>query len=172
AIQNLSSIQDHLCKALDLQSIEKIIDYLKESKFSRLDLPCGTNLNLAIHSFSFKQGIPDDSSGNGGGFVFDCRFLPNPGRIEAYKNLNGQDTEVVRYFKEYDSVSKFIDECVEITTPSVLNYIERGFSNLQVNFGCTGGRHRSVYCAEQYAQRMAANFQIKIELKHSNRCNW
>lgn len=107
-----------------------------------------------------------DIYGNGGGFVFDCRSLPNPGRMEAYKALTGRDTSVIDYLEQHDSVQDFIEQAVKMVNPSILNYTERGFSHLMINFGCTGGQHRSVYCAEKFAEKIHQKFQLKIELHH------
>ncbi len=123
-------------------------------------------LLISINSFSYKRGLPPDNSGNGGGFVFDCRGLPNPGRLEAYKNLTGQDKEVIEYLKQHDEVADFIDHAASLVEQSVEVYSKRHFTNLQVNFGCTGGRHRSVYCAEKVAERLYLYDNIKIEVCH------
>ena len=101
-------------------------------------------LTVRITSFSFKNGLPLDEKGHGGGFVFDCRALPNPGRYEAYANLTGMDQPVIDFLKKEPEVSKYLDSVFAITDMSVENYLSRNFTSLMVNFGCTGGRHRSV----------------------------
>jgi len=106
-------------------------------------------LYITINSFSYlTTGIPADNSGNHGGFVFDCRCLPNPGREEMYKSSTGKDEAVIDYFQRYSLVSQYLDHVKAILTIAVDNYLERGFSHLMISFGCTGGQHRSVYCAE------------------------
>ncbi len=123
-------------------------------------------LLVSINSFSYKRGIPPDTSGNGGGFVFDCRALPNPGREAKYRQLTGKDKEVIAYLEEKPEVEKFINTAVAMVGPAIENYTSRRFSHLQVNFGCTGGQHRSVYCAEKLAKQLQSNTQIRIALRH------
>ena len=126
-----------------------------------------SNLIVNINSFSFKKGgYPVDPSGNGGGFVFDCRGLPNPGRYEAYKTLNGKDDAVKKYLEQYEEVADFIDNAYRIVAPSIQNYISRNFDHLQINFGCTGGQHRSVYCAEKLTEKISQNFNIQTIINH------
>ena len=123
-------------------------------------------LTVRINSFSYKRALPADDSGNGGGFVFDCRALPNPGRIDFYKEKTGKDTEVIEYLKEFPEVASFLNNVYAIVDQSVANYRERGFKSLMVSFGCTGGRHRSVYCAENLAKHLGNFPGICIELTH------
>jgi aminoglycoside/choline kinase family phosphotransferase len=123
-------------------------------------------LKISIHSFSFKQGIPEDYSGNGGGFVFDCRALPNPGRYNEYKEYTGLDDIIKEYLEKQPKVLDFIEKTNQIVMMSVENYLERGFNNLQVNFGCTGGRHRSVYMASQLAEYLKNISGVEVEISH------
>ncbi len=125
-----------------------------------------SDLKVSISSFAFKAGIPEDQSGNGGGFVFDCRILPNPGRLEEYREKTGRDKEVINYLIRYREVDKFLYNIFEICDRAVENYIERGFENLSINFGCTGGQHRSVYCADKLAEHLAKKYVIHIKLNH------
>lgn len=166
AIQNLHYLENHSKLNLQLPSLKKIFSYLIESHWREFSKPLSSDLCLRINSFSFKRGYPMDIHGNGGGFVFDCRSLPNPGRMEAYKALTGRDTSVIDYLEQHDSVQNFIEQAVKMVNPSILNYTERGFSHLMINFGCTGGQHRSVYCAEKFAEKIHQKFQLKIELHH------
>jgi RNase adaptor protein for sRNA GlmZ degradation len=92
--------------------------------------------------------------------------LPNPGRYEDYKTLNGKDEVVKKYFEQYDEVADFIDNCYRLVEPSIQNYISRNFEHLQLNFGCTGGQHRSVYCAEKISQKISQNFNLQIITNH------
>lgn len=123
-------------------------------------------LSVRIFSFSYKKGLPPDKSGNGGGFVFDCRALPNPGRIEEYKTLTGMDEPVIDFLESEPMVSDFLEHAEKIVSMSIEDYQERGFSSLMVNFGCTGGQHRSVYCAEQMAKFVREKYDCRVVLKH------
>lgn len=123
-------------------------------------------LKISIHSFSYKQGLPEDYSGNGGGFIFDCRALPNPGRYNEYKEYTGLDKVIREYLEKQPKVKDFINKTNEIVMMSVENYLERGFNNLQVNFGCTGGKHRSVYMASQLAEYLKNINGVEVEITH------
>ena len=113
-------------------------------------------------SFSYKKGLPTDISGNGGGFVFDCRAIHNPGRYDEYKQLTGKDQPVIDFIERNGDMKPFMDA-------SVKKYIERGFTDLMVSFGCTGGQHRSIYGAEQMAKHLKENFDIDVILTHRER---
>ena len=124
-------------------------------------------LKISIYSFSYKKGIPDDKGGNGGGFVFDCRGLPNPGRYESYKNKTGNDKEVIDFLRKEAAVQDFLDAIQKVISVNIDNYIERRFSNLSIYFGCTGGQHRSVYCANTIKKLTILKYpQASVELKH------
>lgn len=124
-------------------------------------------LRVKVFSFSYKRGYPVDMTGNGGGFMFDCRGMHNPGRYERYKPLTGLDKPVRDFLEERGEVGAFIQKAVEIVSPAVEAYLRRGFSDLQVGFGCTGGRHRSVYCADGFARAIAARYPgAAVELIH------
>lgn len=130
-------------------------------------------LTVEINSFSYLQnGIPEDQSGHGGGFVFDCRALPNPGRIPEFKNLSGLDQPVIDFMNRYGEVESFNDNVFELVNRTIENYIERGFDHLTVNFGCTGGQHRSVFCAEQMYKKLNAVYKIKLILNHTMKDDW
>ena len=124
-------------------------------------------LTVRIFSFSFhRNGVPKDESGNGGGFVFDGRALPNPGREDRFKNLTGKDAAVAEYLDQQPSVHQFIDHMTPLVDASIATYLDRGFKNLMVSFGCTGGQHRSVYLAEQLAKYLRAKNGVKVVLHH------
>lgn len=112
-------------------------------------------LEIKVFSFSYKKGYPEDFTGNGGGYMFDCRGMHNPGRYDEYKPLTGRDEPVIRFLEERGEVQQFVENAYVLSRVSIETYIRRGFKNLQVGFGCTGGRHRSVYCAERYARKIA-----------------
>jgi aminoglycoside/choline kinase family phosphotransferase len=124
------------------------------------------NLTVRIVSFSFHRGVPEDETGNGGGFVFDGRSLPNPGREESFKALTGTDAAVIEYLNQQESVRQFLANVLSLVDASVSNYQSRGFKSLMVSFGCTGGQHRSVYLAEQLAKHLRARSGLDVELRH------
>ena len=130
-------------------------------------------LKLTIQSFSYKNGIPKDMSGNGGGFVFDCRGIYNPGRMEKHKTKTGLDPEVIEFLENETKMTLFLTSIQEIVDLTIENYIERGFSHLQIAFGCTGGQHRSVYATEKMTDYLSQQFpMIQIEKEHLNKGNW
>jgi aminoglycoside/choline kinase family phosphotransferase len=124
------------------------------------------NLRVRILSFSFHRGLPKDESGNGGGFVFDGRSLPNPGREERFKTLTGKDAAVIEYLNQQESVHQFLASVMSLVDASVNNYQQRRFKNLMVSFGCTGGQHRSVFLAEQVAKRLRGRNGVEVVLQH------
>ncbi len=130
-------------------------------------------LTVEIYSFSYKKGsIPVDNSGNGGGFVFDCRALPNPGRYDEYRTLTGLDQPVIDFLKKESAVDFFLDNVMNIVDQAVENYLQRNFSNLMVSFGCTGGQHRSVFSAEHLKSHLEFSFPVHIILKHNMANLW
>ena len=124
------------------------------------------NLTVRIFSFSFHRGLPKDESGHGGGFVFDGRSLPNPGREERFKALTGKDAAVIEYLNQQESVHQFMASVMSLVDASVNEYQRRGFKNLMVSFGCTGGQHRSVFLAEQLAKRLRGRNGVDVVLRH------
>jgi aminoglycoside/choline kinase family phosphotransferase len=124
------------------------------------------NLVVRVFSFSFHRGLPKDDSGNGGGFVFDGRSLPNPGREERFKSLTGKDGAVIDYLNQQESVHQFLASVLSLVDASVENFQRRGFKNLMVSFGCTGGQHRSVYLAEQLAKRLRGKNGVEVVVRH------
>jgi aminoglycoside/choline kinase family phosphotransferase len=124
------------------------------------------NLVVRIFSFSFHRGLPKDDSGNGGGFVFDGRSLPNPGREERFKQLTGRDVPVIDYLNQQESVHQFLASVMSLVDASVASYQRRGFKHLMVSFGCTGGQHRSVYLAEQLARHLRGLSGVEVVVRH------
>ena len=124
------------------------------------------DLVVRIFSFSFHRGVPRDESGNGGGFTFDGRSLPNPGREERFKLLTGKDEPVIEYLNQRESVHQYLANVFSLVDASVENYQERGFKNLMVSFGCTGGQHRSVFLAEQLAKRLRNRRGVEVKVRH------
>ncbi|WP_299992841.1 RNase adapter RapZ [uncultured Bacteroides sp.] len=123
-------------------------------------------LIVKVTSFSYKKGIPEDSSGNGGGFVFDCRAVHNPGKYDRYKSLTGLDEPVIRFLEEDGEITTFLEHVYGLVDASVKRYMERGFTNLSVCFGCTGGQHRSVYSAQHLAEHLNKQFGVQVNLIH------
>jgi RNase adaptor protein for sRNA GlmZ degradation len=123
-------------------------------------------LTVRVESFSYKDGIPGDDTGHGGGFVFDCRALPNPGRFVQYSKLTGKDPEVVAFLEKEPAVAQFLERATGLVVQSVENYRGRNFTDLLVAFGCTGGRHRSVYLARLLAKRLKEEHGVEVELRH------
>ncbi len=123
-------------------------------------------LTVRIFSFSFHKGLPNDESGNGGGFIFDARSLPNPGREERYKPFTGKDSPVIDYLSREESVRQFFATAAALVDSSLSNYQSRGFKNLMVSFGCTGGQHRSVYLAEELARHLRARNGVNVLVRH------
>ncbi len=127
-------------------------------------------LKVRVFSFSYLHGgIPVDDSGNGGGFVFDCRFIENPGKFDAYKLKTGKDFEVKFFLETQSTMPGFLKNVFSIVDESIEKYSQRGFTNLMVSFGCTGGQHRSVYAAEAMAKRIAEKFpNVLYEINNNN----
>jgi RNase adaptor protein for sRNA GlmZ degradation len=138
---------------------------LGSEKLQAVGAPAGT-LTVRIFSFSFHKGHPHDESGNGGGFVFDARSVPNPGREERFKNLTGKDAPVIDYLNQQESAHQFMANVSALVDASVGAYQRRGFKDLMVSFGCTGGQHRSVYFAEQLAKHLRAHNGVEVVLRH------
>jgi aminoglycoside/choline kinase family phosphotransferase len=138
---------------------------LASEKLRGLDAE-GGNIALRIFSFSFHHSFPKDETGNGGGFVFDARSLPNPGREERFKPLTGKNGPVIEYLGQQESVHQFLDSVKALVDASVSSYRQRGFKHLMVSFGCTGGQHRSVYLAEQLAKHFRARKGVEVAVRH------
>jgi len=124
------------------------------------------NLVVRIFSFSFHQSLPKDETGNGGGFIFDGRSLPNPGREERFKSLTGKDAPVIDYLNQQETVHQFLASVYSLVDSSLSSYQQRGFKNLMVSFGCTGGQHRSVFLAEQLAKRLRVRNGLEVAVRH------
>jgi len=125
-----------------------------------------TPLVVHINSFSYRKQIPDDKCGNGGGFVFDCRAILNPGRLPEFKSQTGRDKPVKDFLEQQTRMPEFLNSVYDMVDISVDDYIRRGFESLQISFGCTGGQHRSVYAADALARHLRNKFRVRIDLHH------
>ena len=123
-------------------------------------------LEVEITSFSYRKGIPADSSGNGGGYVFDCRAIHNPGKYEQYRTLTGADPQVKAFLEQNGEVFPFMENVYALVDAHIEKFLKRGFTHLSVNFGCTGGQHRSVYCAEALADHLSGRRGVRVSLNH------
>lgn len=123
-------------------------------------------LVVRVFSFSFKRGIPEDESGNGGGYVFDCRSTHNPGRYEPYKKLTGLDAPVIKFLEDDGEITTFLDSVYRLADAHVERYLQRGFTDLMFSFGCTGGQHRSVYSAQHLAEHLNRKYGVEVILTH------
>ena len=170
ALKNLSWILENIQLPVVLPTLSKVFEQLIHSeKLQSFKQP---KLKIDIHSFSFKIGYPQDTSGNGGGFVFDCRCLPNPGRQEAFVHLTGQHTEVVNFLEKEREVILYFEHIKSIVDLAVKNYLERDFSHLSISFGCTGGQHGSVYFAEKLSNYLLGKYPVTTFVHHNAEKNW
>lgn len=148
-------------KVLDMCLAEEVIE-----QFSPTQATSATPLVVKIYSFSYRKEIPQDNSGNGGGFLFDCRGILNPGRVESMKTQTGRDKEVKDFLEQQTKMPEFLNSVMDVVDITVEEYIKRGFESLLVGFGCTGGQHRSVYAADVVSRHLRNKFKVKVVLKH------
>lgn len=166
AMKNLQWLEENTSMPIEIPALKEILHQIAFNPELASFGFVPEKLTISIFSFSYKKGIPYDRSGNGGGFVFDCRALPNPGRLEAYKTLTGKDAAVIEYLEKEDAVHDFIKNTAKLVQQSIQVYKERGFSHLQIAYGCTGGQHRSVYSAEQLFQKIKTQSDIDVRIFH------
>ena len=166
ALNNLAFLLKDLDLPVDIPELRRVLEKISTSKKLREIVPEEEGLAVRITSFSYKKGIPQDPTNNGGGFVFDCRAINNPGRLKEYQSLTGKDKAVQEFLEKKSDMSDFMESVYKLVGKSVEVYLDRGFSHLCVNFGCTGGQHRSVYGAEKLAAYLQNNFKLKVVLKH------
>lgn len=154
---------------IHVPELTKVWKILVDSDYLKTTAKAQYSLTVNINSFSYRRGIPVDESTNGGGYVFDCRAIHNPGKYEKYKNLTGTDKEVIQFLEKDEEVKAFLNDVYSLTDRSVEKYMERGFTSLMVNFGCTGGLHRSVYSAEMLKKHLSEKFKkrdIILSVRH------
>jgi len=166
AIKNIQWLFEKIELPIKIPELSRAIKNIIKSNYLKEVADVKNRLAVRVQSFSYKRDIPVDDTGHGGGFVFDCRGLPNPGRYTQYAKLTGSDAEVIDYLKEQSSVNEYLEHIFSILDITVKTYIDRRFSNLLVTFGCTGGQHRSVYCANQVSKYLKNKYDIKVELRH------
>lgn len=174
AVMNLNELLPRFSFLSSFPELNKValqISNYKEEKQKKI-ISAESSLTVDILSFSYKAGLPADNSGNGGGFIFDCRALPNPGKIDMYKPFSGKDKPVADYLAAQPEVREFNDNVTSLVSQSVEKYISRGFTHLMVSFGCTGGQHRSVYCAKILADYLKKNYPVKVDVVHTMKDEW
>lgn len=179
-IQSFAPAFKNLQYLFSVSDIKKEFPYISSLIEQQFDNPnliemkklSSKKLTVTITSFSYKNGYPPDDSGNGGGFAFDCRALPNPGKIDSLKHFTGMDKPIKDYMEQFPEVKTFLESVKSLVDASIKKYIQRDFEHLMVNFGCTGGQHRSVYMAENLAHYLSQKYDIRINVFHTNQLNW
>jgi len=178
ALKNLKWFFENQSLGIVLPEFKRVLTICTDDdiiqRFSPMQVDVDTPLIVKICSFSYRQGIPEDASGNGGGFVFDCRGIENPGRYDDYKEYHGRDKPVIEFLERQTRMQTFLNSIYDLVDISVEEYVKRGFNSLAVNFGCTGGQHRSVYAADALARHLRNKYKVKIELCHreQEQKNW
>jgi aminoglycoside/choline kinase family phosphotransferase len=167
ALKNLRWLAEHVKLPIALPALLDALERMSASEKLQNLAAFPAGLTVRIFSFSFHHERPADEAGHGGGFVFDARSLPNPGREEQFRQLTGKDAAVIAYLDRHESVREFLSHAVSLVDSSVAAYRRRGFSNLMVSFGCTGGQHRSVYLAEQLAKHLRGMAGIEVVVRHA-----
>ncbi len=166
ALKNLRWLLSNVELPIALPALTRAFGDIAHSERLRGIAAESEKLTVRITSFSFHGGVPRDESGHGGGFIFDTRSLPNPGREERFKAATGKDASVIDYLQKEETVRQFLSNATSLVDAAVENYQQRGFKNLMVSFGCTGGQHRSVYMAEQLAKHLRARNGLEVVVKH------
>ena len=171
--QAIGNLKDLLSEGVGAKEYPYLVQVLGDMvalpQFAPVSAPSDGKLTVRVMSFSYRKGgIPEDNSGNGGGFVFDCRAMHNPGKYEQYKKITGADAPVIEFLESQGEVQRYLENVYGLVDPAVDKYMERGFLNLMVAFGCTGGQHRSLYCANHLADHLKAKYgdRIHILLEH------
>jgi aminoglycoside/choline kinase family phosphotransferase len=166
AVRTLSWLTENQPIPLKMNSLPGIFEKLiNMPKIRQYDVK-HESFTVTISSFSYKNGIPQDNTGNGGGFVFDCRYLNNPGRYNEYKDLNGKDEQVIHFLEKESAVNDFFNHTLHLVEQAIGVYMKRGFTSLSVSYGCTGGQHRSVYMTERLAANIKSRYKLNIIINH------
>ena len=176
ALSNLKFFLEHKRIGIATPEFDRMLKLIVSTeiveRFTSVQATEETPLVITINSFSYKKGIPKDTSENGGGFVFDMRGILNPGRFDEYKTLSGKDKPVQDFLEQRTKMNVFLNSVWDLIDITIEDYLKRNFNNLQINFGCTGGQHRSVYAAEQTARHLRNKYKVKVVLTHTNQINW
>jgi RNase adaptor protein for sRNA GlmZ degradation len=166
ALENLKWLLCNTSIPVKIPTLLKLLEELTQSKRLYNLGKQENELVININSFSYKNGIPTDASGNGGGFVFDCRALHNPGRYEEFKQLTGKDKDVIDFLQKEPEIYEFMNHVYGLVDKTIENYLSRKFSHLMVSFGCTGGQHRSVFCANMLQEHIIRKYKVNTILNH------
>lgn len=169
ALINLEWVVRNVSFPIEIPNLMQVYDNLLQSEKLRKFRPKKrrkSTLSVSINSFSYKKGLPEDNSGHGGGYIFDCRAIHNPGRYDEFKDYTGKDKPVIEFFEKEPEMHEFLNHVFAMVDMSVEKYEERNFTRLMVSFGCTGGQHRSVYCAERLAVHLKQKYSVQISLWH------
>ncbi len=172
AIRNLEHLLQQGELPVPLPALAAALQQIVRSTRLREIAQVPLTLAVGLTSFSYKRGYPNDESGHGGGFVFDCRSLPNPGREARFAALTGRDPEVADWLRGHDEVGRFVTQTLLLLEPVLQAYQKRNFTHLSVAFGCTGGQHRSVYCAEELARQLRARGGVTVAVQHRETPYW
>ena len=169
-LKNLRSFLHQYAMGKNVPEFERILHLIVEDQIIERFIPpradADTPLVVHINSFSYRKTLPVDQGGNGGGFMFDCRGILNPGRLEIFKSKTGRDKEVKDFLEQQTKMPEYLNSVFDLVDISVEDYLNRGFKSLMVNFGCTGGQHRSVYAADSLARHLKNKFGVNVELHH------
>lgn len=176
ALQNLKQFIAHHSVGIITPELDKVLTWLASDemieKFTPIKADEQSKLIVTIQSFSYKKGYPKTDSEHGGGFVFDCRGILNPGRFDAYKTLSGKDKSVADFLEQQTRMPEFLNSVWDLIDINIEDYLQRNFDALSINFGCTGGQHRSVYAAEQTARHLRNKYNLQVTAVHCNQENW
>ena len=166
ALDNLEWILNNIDLPLEIPNLLNVLKKLPKSKYLRSLSISPSPLSIDVASFSYKRGIPIDTSGHGGGYVFDCRAIENPGKLEKFKHKTGLNPEVADYLNNLESSKLFFDSIKNLADIHIKKYMERKFEHLMLNFGCTGGQHRSVYFAQRLGDYIKSKYNLKVTIRH------
>jgi UPF0042 nucleotide-binding protein len=170
ALRNLKWFLENNSLGISVPEFKRVLELCVDDeiiqRFTPVQASAATPLIVKVCSFSYKKGVPQDAAGNGGGFVFDCRGIDNPGRHDQYKTITGRDKPVMEYLERQTRMPEFLNSVFDLVDISVEEYIRRSFSNLSVSFGCTGGQHRSVYAADAMARHLKIKYKVTVDVYH------